>query len=55
VRADLGVIDRDARLVRNGRPFVLTNCFTREGLEEVLERIDAVIVRPIEHSSSGAA
>ncbi|HWX96494.1 MAG TPA: urease accessory protein UreG [Solirubrobacteraceae bacterium] len=45
VRADLGVIDRDARAVRDGRPFVLTNCFTGEGLEEVLDRVEAVLDR----------
>jgi urease accessory protein len=45
VRADLGVIDRDARAVRDGRPFVLTNCFTGEGLEEVLARIEGVLHR----------
>jgi urease accessory protein len=45
VRADLGVIERDARAVRDGRPFILTNCFTGEGLEEVLERIEAVLDR----------
>ncbi|HEV2923886.1 MAG TPA: urease accessory protein UreG [Solirubrobacteraceae bacterium] len=55
VRSDLAVIDRDARVVRDGRPFVLTNCFTGEGLEEVLERIDAVIVRGLAHSTSGSA
>jgi urease accessory protein len=45
VRADLGVIDRDACAAREGRPFVLTNCFTGEGLGDVLERIEAAVAR----------
>jgi len=45
VRSDLGVMDRDARIVREGRPFVFTNCFTGEGLSEVVERIEQVIER----------
>lgn len=43
VRADLGVMDRDAGAVRDGRPFVLTNCFTGEGLAEVTARIGQVV------------
>lgn len=43
VRSDLSVMDRDARAVREGRPFVFTNCFTGEGLDEVTERIGAVV------------
>jgi urease accessory protein len=39
VRSDLGVMDRDARAVRDGRPFVFTNCFTGEGVDEVMDRI----------------
>ena len=45
VRSDLSVMDRDARLVREGRPFVFTNCFTGDGLAEVTERIAEVIGR----------
>jgi urease accessory protein len=45
VRSDLSVMDRDARLVRDGRPFVFTNCFTGDGLAEVTERITEVIGR----------
>jgi urease accessory protein len=55
VRADLGVIDRDARAVRDGRPFVLTNCFTGEGLEEVLARIEGVLYRQPERFAPSAA
>lgn len=43
VRADLDVMNRDARVVRDGRPFVLTNCFTGDGLDEVVARVDQVI------------
>jgi urease accessory protein len=45
VRASLGVMERDARTVRGERPFVLTNCFTGEGLTEVTDRIAHVIDR----------
>ncbi|MDF1603220.1 urease accessory protein UreG [Nocardioides sp. YIM 152315] len=43
VRADLSVMDRDARAVRDGRPFVFTNCFTGDGLDDVVARIRAVL------------
>ena len=43
VRADLDVMQRDARLVRGARPFVLTNCFTGAGLADVSRRIEVVI------------
>ena len=45
VRASVEVMDRDARDVRDGRPFVLTNCFTGEGIGEVTDRIVQVIGR----------
>ncbi|SIS02225.1 urease accessory protein UreG [Micromonospora avicenniae] len=45
VRSDLSVMDRDARIVRDGRPFVFTNCFTGDGLTEIVGRIDDVIAR----------
>lgn len=45
VRSDLSVMDTDARSVREGRPFVFTNCFTGDGLAEVTDRIDEVIDR----------
>ena len=45
VRASLAVMERDARKVRGERPFVLTNCFTGEGLDEVIRRIDPDIDR----------
>ena len=39
-------MERDARVARGPRPFVFTNCFTGQGLEEVLDRIEQVIDRP---------
>jgi urease accessory protein len=45
VRADLGVMDRDARAVRGELPFVLTNCFSGRGIQEVVQCIAPVIHR----------
>ena len=45
VRADLRVMERDARAARGLRPFVFTNCFTGEGILEVVHHIDPVIAR----------
>lgn len=50
VRASLDVMERDARVVRGERPFVLTNCFTGDGLAEVVDRI-APVIR--EHRTAG--
>jgi len=36
VGADLGVMERDARLMRGDRPFVFTNLKTHEGLDRVI-------------------
>jgi urease accessory protein len=43
VRADLEVMHRDAGAVRDGRPFVFTNCFTGYGVDQVNDRIARVI------------
>jgi urease accessory protein len=43
VRADLEVMNRDARTVRDARPFVFANCLTGEGLHEIVRRIMMVI------------
>jgi urease accessory protein len=43
VRASLEVMEGDAHAVRGERPFVFTNCFTGEGLGEVVGRIESVI------------
>ena len=45
VRASLDVMERDAHAVRGERAFVLTNCFTGEGLAEVTNRIARVVHR----------
>lgn len=39
VGASLEVMERDARAVRGGRPFLFTNCRTGEGVDAVLEHI----------------
>jgi urease accessory protein len=39
VNADLGVMERDARLMRKGAPFVFTNLMSLEGLENVINWI----------------
>src|SRR6187399_1617067 len=36
VHADLGVMERDARKMRNGKPFVFTNLMSLEGLDSVV-------------------
>jgi urease accessory protein len=36
VHADLGVMERDARKMRNGAPFVFTNLMSLEGLDQVI-------------------
>ncbi|MNS69122.1 Urease accessory protein UreG [compost metagenome] len=36
VNADLGVMERDARKMRNGKPFVFTNLMSQEGLDSVI-------------------
>ena len=43
VRADLRVMSRDAQAARGERPFVFTNCFTGEGLVEVLDHLGPTI------------
>lgn len=39
VGADLKLMERDAKLVRGSKPFVLVNCITGEGINEVAEHI----------------
>ncbi|MFE2642726.1 urease accessory protein UreG [Streptomyces nigra] len=53
VRSDLSVMDRDARTVREGRPFVFANCFTGEGLAEIQGRIEQVVDKFVPAGSSG--
>lgn len=40
VHADLEVMRRDSRLMRGSKPFVMTNCFTQEGIDELLSLIE---------------
>lgn len=40
VRADLGIMRHDSRIMRGNKPFVMTNCFTGEGIEELLGLIE---------------
>ena len=40
VNADLGIMERDARLMRKGNPFVFTNLLTLEGLDSVIGWIE---------------
>jgi len=39
VHADLGVMERDSRKMRNGQPFVFTNLMSLQGLETVIDWI----------------
>ena len=39
VNADLNVMERDARRMRNGQPFVFTNLMSLEGLDSVIDWI----------------
>jgi urease accessory protein len=39
VDADLGVMDRDSKLMRGRKPFVFTNCKTNEGIPELVSLI----------------
>jgi urease accessory protein len=55
VRASLDVMQRDARAVRGERPFALTNCFTGEGLTDVIDRITPVIHQHRPAASTSAA
>jgi urease accessory protein len=39
VGADLKIMERDAKLIRKGKPFVFVNCKTGEGINEVADHI----------------
>ncbi len=39
VHADLEVMRRDSQLMRGDKPFIFTNCFTGEGIDELVEAI----------------
>jgi urease accessory protein len=40
VGADLGIMERDARLVRDNRPFLFTDCRAGQGMEAVIEHLE---------------
>jgi urease accessory protein len=40
VGADLGIMDRDARLVRGNGPFLFTDCRASQGIEAVIEHLE---------------
>ncbi|MDQ6790774.1 MAG: hypothetical protein M3075_09005, partial [Candidatus Dormibacteraeota bacterium] len=42
VGADLAVMERDSRLVRQGRPFVFTNCRSGHGVDAVVAQLEAM-------------
>jgi urease accessory protein len=44
VGASLEVMERDSRLVRGERPFLFTNCRAVEGLDAVLDAIEAALL-----------
>lgn len=39
VHADLEVMRRDSLLMRGDKPFIFTNCFTGEGIDELVKAI----------------
>ena len=39
VDADLDVMERDAKIVRTNKPYVLVNCKTDQGVEDVAQHI----------------
>ncbi|PTR24969.1 urease accessory protein [Rhodococcus sp. OK519] len=39
VHADLGVMAHDSALMRNGKPFIFTNCMTGQGISDVVDQI----------------
>ncbi|MBP3440250.1 MAG: urease accessory protein UreG [Tidjanibacter sp.] len=44
VRADLEVMRRDSKMMRSGKPFVMTNCFTGEGIDQLLGLIRKMVL-----------
>ena len=39
VRADLKIMERDSKLMRKNKPFIFTNCHTKEGIDSVYQLI----------------
>ncbi|UQU68536.1 urease accessory protein UreG [Couchioplanes caeruleus] len=46
VHADLSILERDARAVRAGRPFVFTDCFSGDGIADVIVHLQAAAMLP---------
>lgn len=44
VDASLEVMDRDSRLMRNGKPFLFTNCKTGQGIPELVALIETELL-----------
>jgi urease accessory protein len=41
------VMERDARAARGERPFVFTNCFTGEGVDEIVRRVQSAVAQAV--------
>jgi urease accessory protein len=54
VGADLGVMDRDSRLMRGDKPYLFTNCKTGAGIPELVELIrrDLLFDMPLQDRSA---
>ncbi|MDO8094573.1 MAG: urease accessory protein UreG [Candidatus Brocadiales bacterium] len=39
VKADLSVMERDSKMMRKNKPFIFTNCHTKEGIDSVYQLI----------------
>ncbi|HHT9146125.1 MAG: urease accessory protein UreG [Candidatus Brocadiaceae bacterium] len=37
VKADLSIMERDSKMMRKGKPFIFTNCHTKEGIDSVYQ------------------
>ena len=57
VGASLEVMDRDSKLMRDGKPFVFTNCKTGAGIKELAEMIrhDILFDLPLKPAASASA
>jgi len=39
VKADLSIMERDSKMMRKNKPFIFTNCHTKEGIDSVYQLI----------------
>lgn len=37
VKADLSIMERDSKMMRKNKPFIFTNCYTKEGIDSVYQ------------------